>query len=134
MKIGYTSGVFDLFHVGHLNLLEKAKQNCDFLVVAVCGDALAFDLKRKKPIINMIDRMRIIKALKCVDRVVIKSIDNEVLMAISVKANIVFKGSDWKNTEKWDYLNSKFKRLGIKTKFFPYTKQISSTKLRRLIK
>ena len=134
MKIGYTSGVFDLFHVGHLNLLENAKSKCDMLVVGICSDALVFKLKRRHPVIPLEDRIRIVRALKCVDSVVVKSVDNEVLMAQSVKANIVFKGDDWKNTLKWLNLEKKFKAIGVKVVYFPYTKGISSTKLRGLVK
>lgn len=130
MIVGYTSGVFDLFHVGHLNLLQKAKANCDFLVVAVCSDELVMKLKNKKPIIPLTDRLRIVGALKCVDRVIIKFSDDEFLLARSVDANVIFKGSDWKGTGKWVELGKKFKKMGIKVRFFPYTKGISSTKLR----
>ena len=133
MKIGYTSGVFDLFHVGHLNLLEKAKANCDYLIVGVCSDVLAFELKGKKPIINMVDRIRIINALKCVDRVVVESVDNKILYWHSLKFNIIFKGSDWKGTKKWVELEKQFKKVGVKVQFFNYTKGISSSKLRCLL-
>ena len=134
MTIGYTSGVFDLFHVGHLALIEKAKKDCDFLIVAVCSDKLTLDLKGHKPIIPFEDRFRIIASLKCVDRVICKPLDDEFLMAKSVNANIVFKGSDWENSSKWLLLENKFKREGIKVKFFLYTKKVSSTKIRRLLK
>jgi len=130
MIVGFASGVFDLFHVGHLNLLENAKSKCDRLVVGVCSDALVFKLKRRETVIPLTERLRIVKALKCVDAVVVKSVDNEVLMAQSVKANIVFKGDDWKNTLKWLNLEKKFKAIGVKVVYFPYTKGISSTKLR----
>jgi glycerol-3-phosphate cytidylyltransferase len=133
MKIGYTSGVFDLFHVGHLNLLQKAKANCDFLVVAVCSDNLTFDLKGYYPVVEDVDRMRILSALSCVDRVVLKGSSDEFLMVKAVGANIVFKGSDWKGSKKWVELEKRFKKERIKVKFFPYTKGISSTKLRGLL-
>lgn len=130
MKIGYTSGVFDLFHVGHLNLLEKAKANCDYLIVGVCSDRLALDLKGKLPVINMVDRIRVVKSLKCVDRVVVESVDNKLLFWNALKFNIIFKGSDWKGTAKWVGLQKQFKDLGVEVKFFPYTKKISSSLLR----
>lgn len=133
MIVGFTSGVFDLFHVGHLNLLERAKNKCDRLVVGVCSDELVFKLKRRHPVISLETRLRIVKALKCVDSVVVKSVDNEVLMAQSVKASIVFKGDDWKNTSKWLNLEKKFKAIDVKVVYFPYTKGVSSTKLRGLI-
>jgi len=131
MKIGYTSGVFDLFHVGHLALLEKASRDCDFLIVAVCSDKLAFDLKGRKPIIPFEDRFRIISSLKCVNRVICKAVDDEFLMAKSVQANVVFKGDDWKATQKWLVLEKKFKAEGIKVKFFPYTQKVSSSSIRK---
>lgn len=130
MIIGYTSGVFDLFHVGHLNLLENARKNCDFLVVAVCNDAFVVQLKGHKPVIKLEDRMRILSALRCVDRVIVKGFDNEYLLAKSVGADIVFKGSDWEKSKKWIDLKKKFSKEGIKVKFFSYTEGISSTRLR----
>jgi glycerol-3-phosphate cytidylyltransferase len=133
MKIGYTSGVFDLFHIGHLNLLERAKLNCDKLIVGVCSDKLAFDLKGKKPVICLEDRLRIVRALKCVDEVCIKPIDDEFFMAQTVNADIIFKGSDWKGTKKWIELEKRFDKIGVRTKFFLYTKKISSSKLRGLL-
>lgn len=134
LKIGYTSGVFDLFHVGHLNLLEQAKANCDYLIVAVCSDELTFELKGKNPIICLEDRMRIIKALKCVDKVVTKAVNNEYVMAKAFDANIVFKGSDWKGTSKWNKLKKKFKKVKIEVKFFPYTENVNSSLLRKALK
>lgn len=133
MIIGYTSGVFDLFHVGHLNLLEKAKKECDFLVVAVCTDDFVVQIKGHKPIIKLEDRLRILSALCCVDRVIVKGFDKEYLLAKSVNADIVFKGSDWEKSKKWLDLKKRFGKEGIRVKFFPYTEGISSTKLRSVL-
>ena len=134
MIIGFTSGVFDLFHVGHLNLLENAAKECDLLFVGVCSDELTFKLKRRKPIIQFKDRLRIVSALSCVSKVIPKTFDDDLFYAKSVNAKIVFKGSDWQDTQKWLGLQKKFDKEGIKIQFFPYTRGISSTKLRGLVK
>jgi len=130
MIIGYTSGVFDLFHVGHLKLLQKAKENCDYLIVGVCSDKLSKKLKGKKPIINENQRIEIVEALRCVDQVYLKTIDMDVNFALKYDAKIIFKGNDWQNTSKWIYNETFAKKLGISVVFLPYTKRISSTKIR----
>lgn len=131
MVIGFTSGVFDLFHVGHLNLLERARKDCDFLVVAVCSDSLAFKVKGKKPVIPLEERIRIVGALKCVDRVVVESKDDKLLYWKAFKFNKIYKGSDWKGTKKWLDLEKEFKKIGVKVVYFPYTESVSSSKIRR---
>jgi glycerol-3-phosphate cytidylyltransferase len=133
MIIGLTTGVFDLFHIGHLNLLENAKNNCDFLIVAVCTDELAYELKGKKPLIPFEDRKRIIASLRCVDRVVEEYVDKKVLLAKAYDANIIFKGSDWKNTKKWLKLEKELKTINVKVKYFNYTDGICSSKIRRIL-
>jgi len=131
---GYTSGVFDLFHVGHLRLLKNCKKHCDYLVVGVCSDKLVFELKGKKPIIPLEQRIEIIKALPFVSKVIVKNKDNDAWIAYKLKAKIIFKGSDWKNKKKWRWIEANARALHIKTKIFPYTSYISSTKIRKVLK
>ena len=127
MKIGYTSGVFDLFHIGHLNILKKAKKNCDYLIVAVTNDSLTLKLKNKKPVIPFKERFEIVKSIKFVDKVVEEKVDDKLLAKKKYKFDIIFKGDDWKNSKKWKVLKREFKKMNTKVLFLKYTKNTSST-------
>jgi glycerol-3-phosphate cytidylyltransferase len=131
--IGYTTGVFDLFHIGHLNILIKAKRNCDHLIVGVLTDELAIKIKGKKPVIPFSERKRILECIKFVDEVVPQNRIDEIADYHDLNFSVIFKGDDWKNTEKWKKLEHKFKELGVKVIFFPYTKHISSTQIRKCL-
>ena len=133
-KIGYTSGVFDMFHVGHLNIIKKARKNCDYLIVAVSSDELSKKLKNKKPLISFQNRIKIIKSLIYVDKAVKEKKDDKISAWRKYKYNIIFKGSDWKNSKKWKKLNKFFLNNNVKVKFLPYTKNISTTLLKKKIK
>lgn len=133
LKLGYATGVFDLFHVGHLRLLEKARLSCDYLIVGVTTDDLVFELKEKYPIIPFEERVEIIRALRCVDRVVPEMNLDKLSAWESLNFDITFKGSDWMGTSKWIALEEKFNALGVEVVYFPYTEHTSSTKLRELI-
>lgn len=138
-KIGYTCGVYDLFHVGHLNLFERCKDACDYLIVGVCNDEYVRKIKNKEPVINEHDRARIVAALKCVDEVHIIDIDTTI---DKVKAyndfgySILFVGDDWKNTERFITTEREFKEqnLPIEISFLPYTKEVSTSMIREKIK
>ena len=132
MKIGYTCGVFDLFHVGHLNLLEKAKKECDYLVVGVCSDQYVREIKNKEPVINEIDRTRILNALKCVDKAEIVSIEetfDKLLAYNRFKFNVLFSGSDWKGTPRFLETEKQFKEnnVPLEVVFFDYTQGVSTS-------
>ena len=133
-KIGYTSGVFDMFHIGHLNIIKNAKKNCDYLIVAVSSDELTFKLKNKKPLINFNERIQIIKSLRYVDKVVQEKKDDKIKAWKTHKYDIIFKGSDWRNSKKWIKLKKFFLKKNVKVKFFPYTKNISTSSLKEKIK
>lgn len=133
-KIGYTSGVFDMFHIGHLNIIRKAKKNCDYLIVAVSSDELTFKLKNKKPHISFKERIQIIKSLKYVDKVVKEKKDDKIKAWKNYRYNIIFKGSDWKKSKKWIQLKKFFFKNNVKIKFFAYTKNISTSSLQKKIK
>ena len=128
---GYTSGAFDLFHVGHLRLLKNARKNCDYLIVGVATDKLLLEMKGKKPVIPLEQRIEILNTIPYVNKIVVKNVDNDTWIAYKCKAKIIFKGSDWKGKKKWKWIQVNAKALGIKTKILPYTKNISSTKIRR---
>lgn len=131
--IGYTTGVFDMFHIGHLNLLKKTKEKCDWLIVGVCTDELVRELKDKDPIIPFEERVEIVKNISCVDEVIPQEKIDEIGDFHRLGFNIMFKGDDWKGTDKWNNLEKEFKILGVNVIYFGYTKHISSTKLRKIL-
>lgn len=131
-KIGYTSGVYDMFHVGHLNLLKRAKKQCDYLIVGVTTDELA-QYKNKTPIIPYEERKEIVEAIKYVDRVVPQENMNKLDACKKLHANVIFVGDDWKGTEKWNKIEEDLKTIGAKVVYFPYTKGTSSTILREKV-
>ena len=129
-KIGYTTGVFDMFHIGHLNILRSAKQKCDFLIVGVTTDSLCFSRKNKYPIICEEERIAIVESIRYVDKVV-KQEDMDKLAAVK-KYNVdaVFVGSDWKGTDSWNEYEKLFEAEGCKVVYLEHTDGISSTILR----
>ena len=130
--IGYTSGVFDLFHVGHLKLLKKAKSICDKLIVGVTTDELV-NYKLKKAIIPFEERSEIVESIKWVDTVIPQENMNKFDMWNKLKFDIIFVGDDWYNTDKWDEFENQFKKVGVKIIYFPYTKGISSTLINEIL-
>lgn len=124
--IGYTAGVYDLFHVGHLNLLQSAKQYCDKLIVGVTTDELV-RYKGKIPVIPLQERMEIVSAIKYVDSVVVQDDLDKFKAWQKYNYNILFVGSDWQGTKKWDNYEKQLAEVGSKIIYIPYTKHISST-------
>lgn len=132
-KIGYTTGVFDMFHIGHLNILCRAKEQCEFLIVGVTTDELCFKRKNKLPIINEHDRMTIVEAIRYVDKVIPQA-DMDKLSAVKqLNADVVFVGSDWKGTESWNKYEKEFASVGCKVEYLDHTDGISSSILRERI-
>ncbi|SHG80613.1 adenylyltransferase/cytidyltransferase family protein [Winogradskyella jejuensis] len=132
--IGYTAGVFDMFHVGHLNILKQAKDNCDYLIVAVSPDELVKSYKGKKPIIPLDDRMEIIKAIKYVDEVVIQYDRDKIKAFKKYNFDVMFVGDDWKGNDLFQEVENELKKHNSRVHFFAYTNKISSTKLRTVLK
>ena len=130
-KIGYTTGVFDLFHIGHLNLLKRAKLECDYLIVGVTTDELCFERKNKKPVIPFIERMEIVEHIKFVDEVVPQVNMDKLEAWNNLKFNKMFVGDDWKG--KWDHIERQFTNVGVEIVYFPYTTHTSSTILREIL-
>lgn len=128
--IGYTTGVFDLFHIGHLNILRNAKSQCDELIVGITTDELCMQLKNKTPIIPFAERCDIISALRVVDRVVPQSRIDELSDHELYNFNKIFKGSDWEGSPKWNHLKEKFAEKGVEVVYFNYTETTSSTLIR----
>lgn len=132
-KIGYTTGVFDMFHIGHLNILKRAKEQCDYLIVGVTTDELCRKRKNKTPIINERDRMAIVSAIRYVDKVVPQSDMEKIRPVRELGADAVFVGSDWKGTEAWMNYEKQFAEVGCTVVYLDHTDGISSTMLREKI-
>ena len=130
MIIGYTTGVYDMFHVGHLNILKRAKEQCDYLIVGVSTDDLVQQEKNKMPIISFADRCAIVEAIKYVDKVVPQYDKNKFGAWESYHFNKMFVGSDWKNTRQWVAYEEQFKPVGVEIVYLDHTDGISSTILR----
>ena len=129
-KVGYTTGVFDMFHIGHLNILRRAKEQCEQLIVGVTTDELCYARKQKYPIICEADRVAIVEAIRYVDQVVPQS-DMDKLRAVKeLGADAVFVGSDWKGTEAWQRYETEFAEVGCSVVYLDHTDGISSTILR----
>lgn len=133
MVIGYTAGVFDLFHIGHLTLLKNAKALCDKLIVGVTVDELVL-YKGKHAMIPFSDRAEIVRSIKYVDAVVPQYDMDKLAACKKLGASVLFVGDDWYGTEKWKKYEEEFNREGIKIVYFPYTKGISSTKITEALK
>lgn len=133
MIIGYTCGVYDLFHIGHLNLLKNAKGMCDKLIVGVTVDNLVA-YKGKHSLIPYEDRAEIVRSIKYVDAVVPQYDMDKLTACKKLGASILFVGDDWYGTEKWKKYENEFAKAGIKIVYFPYTRGISSTKITEVLK
>ena len=132
MIIGYTAGVYDLFHIGHLNLLKNAKGMCDKLIVGVTVDELV-SYKNKKAFIPYEERVEMVRACRYVDAVVPQYDMDKLTMCRKLGASYLFVGDDWYGTEEWKEYEKEFNDNNIKIIYFPYTKGISSTRIRQLL-
>ncbi len=128
MIIGYTTGVYDLFHVGHLNLFKSAKGICDKLIVGVTVDELV-KYKGKDAIIPFEDRIELVRSCRYVDAAVPQYDMDKLTACRKLGASYLFVGDDWYGTEKWLQYEEEFSKYGIKIIYFPYTKGVSSTKI-----
>ena len=133
-KLGYTTGVFDLFHVGHLNILKKAKEQCEFLIVGVSTDELVRKYKNKQPVIPHCERMAIVEGIKYVDKVVPQTNRDKLLAWENIRFEVMFVGDDWKGNPLFDEVGERFKQFGVEIVYFPYTQGVSSTIVKQKIK
>ena len=133
-KIGYTTGVFDMFHIGHLNIIEKAKEQCEFLIVGVSTDELVLSYKHKIPVIPYEDRARIVSAIKYVDKVVPQtSMDKREAWEI-LHYDVMFHGDDWKNTDMYNEEIRKLSKVGVDVIFLKHTDGISTEDILKKIR
>ena len=129
MIIGYTTGVFDMFHVGHLNLLARAREQCDRLIVGVSTDDVVLEYKKHAPIVPYAERVAIVKAIRYVDEVVPQTSMDKFAAWEKLRFNRLFHGNDWKGSAMYNEVEAKLKAVGVEVVYFPYTQGTSSTLL-----
>lgn len=131
--IGYTTGVFDMFHIGHLNILKRAKEQCDYLIVGVSTDEVVEEYKKKTPIIKFEERIAIVEAIKYVDEIVPQTTMDKMEAWKQLKFDVMFHGSDWKGSDMYNHIIEKFNNVGVKVIFLPHTEGVSSTLLTEVL-
>lgn len=129
-RIGYAPGVYDMFHVGHLNILRHAARHCDHLIAGVVSDEMAVQAKGRRPVVPLAERMEIVASIDCVDAVWPETVPDKLDTWRDVYFDVIFKGDDWRGTPKGDKLEVDFAAVGVQVVYFPYTLQTSSTLLR----
>ena len=132
-KIGYTTGVFDMFHIGHLNILQRAKEQCEYLIVGVSTDEVVQNYKHKTPIIPFAERCAIVSAIKYVDKVVPQVSMDKVEAYKELGFDALFHGSDWKGSDMYNKICEEFKAVGVDVVFLPHTDGVSSTQLAEIL-
>lgn len=133
VRIGYAAGAFDLFHVGHLNLLRQARSRCDYLIAGVVSDEMLELTKGKPPVIPEGERLEIVQNIGIVESAVLESVPDKLDMWKQLGFNVFFKGDDWRGTRKGMDLEVRFAEVGVAVEYFPYTVHTSSTLLRRTL-
>lgn len=128
-KVGYTTGVFDLFHIGHLNILRRAKEQCDYLIVGVTTDEIVMGYKNKSPIIPFDERITIVGAIKYVDKVVPQLNMDKFKAWEELQFDVLFHGADWKGSKMYNDIEKNLKSVGVELIYFPNTIGTSSTML-----
>ena len=129
--IGFTSGVFDMFHIGHLNILRRAKELCDYLVVGVSTDELVKNYKNKTPIIPYENRVAIVGSCRYVDKVIPQETMDKLKIWDDIRFNVMFHGDEWKGTDLYNKYEQEFAKVGVKICYLPHTEGISSSILRQ---
>jgi glycerol-3-phosphate cytidylyltransferase len=129
-RIGFAPGVYDLFHIGHLNILREARRHCDRLVAGVTSDDLTAQLKGRVPVVPLAERLDIVRSVRYVDEVVVESEVDKLKTWKRIGFHVIFKGDDWRGTPKWEEFERRFAKVGVEVVYFPYTMHTSSTLLR----
>lgn len=132
-RVGYVPGVFDMFHVGHLNILKNARLACDYLIAGVVSDERASQVKGKLPIVPMAERLEIVRGIRYVDDTVIEDVSEKLEMWRRIGFDVIIKGDDWRGTPKGDKLEHDFASVGVEVVYLPYTVHTSSTMLRQVL-
>jgi glycerol-3-phosphate cytidylyltransferase len=132
-RIGYAAGAFDLFHIGHLNILQRARSECDYLIAGVVSDEMLLQSRGVKAIVPLAERLEIVRNIRCVDEAIAEVVPDKLETWRAVGFNVFFKGDDWRGTERAERLEREFAAVGVDVVYFPYTKSTSSTELRRAL-
>ncbi len=132
-RVGYAPGVFDMFHVGHLNILRRARLGCDHLIAGIVTDAVVVQVKGRAPVVPLFERMEIVQSIRYVDEVVADDTVDKFEMWQRLTFDVIFKGADWRGTPKGDRLEAAFAAVGVEVAYLPYTPTTSSTMLRGLL-
>ncbi|MEY9851980.1 glycerol-3-phosphate cytidylyltransferase [Leifsonia sp. EB41] len=133
MRVGYAAGAFDLFHIGHLNILKHAKSECDYLIAGVVSDEMLRLTKGVDPVIPLAERIEIVRHIAYVDEAVAETVPDKLDMWRDLRFDVFFKGDDWRGTEKGLRLEREFAAVGVEVVYFPYTMTTSSTQLRKAL-
>lgn len=133
VRVGYAAGAFDLFHIGHLNILKHAKSECDYLIAGVVSDEMLRLTKGVDPVIPLGERIEIVRNIGYVDEAVAETVPDKLEMWRQLQFDVFFKGDDWRGTEKGLRLEREFAEVGVEVVYFPYTMSTSSTILRRAV-
>jgi glycerol-3-phosphate cytidylyltransferase len=131
--IGYAPGAYDLFHIGHLNILKHASAHCDRLIAGVVADEVLLQTKGRLPVVPLAERMEIVRSIRCVDDVHAEVVPDKLDTWREVRFDVLFKGDDWRGTPKGNALERDFAAVGVEIRYFPYTMHTSSTALRRAL-
>ena len=131
--IGYAPGAYDLFHIGHLNILKHAAEHCDHLIAGVVSDEMLLQAKGRAPVIPLAERMEIVRSLRFVDDVHAEVVPDKIDTWRQVGFDVIFKGDDWRGTPKGERLEREFAEVGVEVRYFPYTMHTSSTILRKAL-
>jgi glycerol-3-phosphate cytidylyltransferase len=131
--IGYAPGAYDLFHVGHLNILKHAAEHCDHLIAGVVSDEMLLLTKGRLPVVPLAERLEIVRNLRFVDGVHAEVVPDKIDTWREVRFDVIFKGDDWRGTAKGDKLEADFAAVGVDVHYFPYTMHTSSTMLRKAL-
>lgn len=133
IRIGYAPGAYDLFHIGHLNLLRRAKERCDYLIAGVVSDDVLIKHKGVTPVIPLVERLDIVRNVRFVDAAHAAMTNDKLEIWKDLRFNVLFKGNDWQGTEKGDKLERDFAAVGVEVVYLPYTMSTSSSVLRKTL-
>jgi glycerol-3-phosphate cytidylyltransferase len=132
-RVGYVPGVFDMFHIGHLNILRNARLHCDRLIAGVVSDEMAERAKGQLPVVPLAERLEIVRSVRYVDEAVVESVPDKVEMWRQIRFDVIIKGDDWRGTPKGLTLERRMADVGVEVAYLPYTAHTSSTLLRRVL-
>jgi glycerol-3-phosphate cytidylyltransferase len=131
--VGYVPGVYDMFHVGHLNILRNARLACDHLIAGVVSDERATIVKGKEPVVPAAERLEIVRSIRYVDEAVLEDVPTKIAMWERVHFDVIIKGDDWRGTPKGEKLEQDMASVGVRVVYLPYTVHTSSTMLRQVL-